>query len=127
MAAVGRGGFKKMVRSGGSSSPLRGGDRKGNETMSEQGYGVYYNGPQTGSPAQDLVSLEGVVGLSDQIDAAVRDVQEAWRYFCYGSSPALQVETSPPYSNDKLQHAHSSLFGSTQRLADLAREIRQRA
>lgn len=95
--------------------------------MSEQGYAVYNNGPQAVSAAQDLVSLEGVVGLSDQVDAAVRDVMEAWRYFCYGSSPALSAETSPPYSNDKLQHAHSSLQDSVRRLANLACEIRQRA
>ena len=89
------------------------------------GYGDS-NGP-TAIPAQDSTSLESVVGLSDQVDATVNDVMEAWRYFCYGSANELTTPASPPYPSDKLMHAHGSLQDSIRRLADLAREIRQRA
>jgi hypothetical protein len=84
----------------------------------------YTNAPA----ATEQVTLENVVSLADQVDAAVRDVNEAWSYFLYGPSPeTVQPTLATPVSNDRMDRTSSSLRQSVATLRTLAEVIRGRA
>ena len=83
--------------------------------------------PDIKAGAIEQMTLEGVVGMADQVDAAVREVMEAWQVFCYGPSPEAQFVGNPPHVSDKLEQTGSSLRESVNVLHNLALAIRGRA
>lgn len=82
------------------------------------------------TPAANHATSTSVLGMADQVNAAVQDVVEAWRYFRDG--PQAEVMKSAqtqgqPLSGDRLNIASEYLNASVNALAELAREIRSRA
>ena len=71
-------------------------------------------------------TLGGIVALTDQLDAAVADVWDAWSTLLYGPSPVNEQPVAAQ-AQDRFVRATDYLNGNIARLRDLASAIRQRA
>lgn len=80
----------------------------------------------TGTAIQERATLESLLALSDQLDAATRDVGEAWSQFVYGSQPE-SPDRAAPATTDRIEHCGQTLQENVARLRQLAEEIRSRA
>ena len=81
---------------------------------------------QIAAPAIPSDTIEGLVALADQLDAAVDDVWQAWSTFLYGPSPVSERAVTSQ-QQDRLCRTSDYLNGNIARLRDIAVAIRQRA
>ena len=79
-----------------------------------------------GATAQEQYSLGAIVAVTDQVDAAVTDIVDAWTNFIHGSNPPPPQADKSPVS-DRLQATGGKLSFNANRLQELAGEIRRRS
>ena len=77
--------------------------------------------------AQERYSLGSLVAFTDQIEAAVSDVYEAWDQMVHGPRNETKgPAASAPSVSDRFQQTGQSLGYNVNRLQELARTIRER-
>ena len=81
---------------------------------------------QIAAPAIPSDTIEGLVALADQLDAAVDDVWQAWSTFLYGPAPVGDRAVPVP-QQDRICRTSDYLNGNISRLREIAVAIRQRA
>lgn len=73
-------------------------------------------------------SLTDIVGLSDQLSAAVEDVHSAWYGFQHGGeSPTARDRNAEARSGNRIDNLQMEMHGQINGLRQLAAEIRSRA
>lgn len=84
---------------------------------------------ETAIPSGSIANASSMLALADQVEAGVRDVYAAWRYFLEGPMPDQEsrADAIPPRVADRLAAAGSTLQEQVNLLSDLARMIRERA